>query len=50
MRIPSGEGVILNPVTDALCVADLPADEISEELRGLIGRALAGDDEDEDEE
>lgn len=50
MRIPSGEGVILNPVTDARCVADLPADEISEELLGLIGRALAGDDEDEDEE
>lgn len=50
LRIPSGEGVILQPLSDARCVADLPADEISDELRSLIARAQAGDDDEDLEE
>lgn len=36
MRIPSGEGVILDPVADAHYVADLPLDEVGEQLAALI--------------
>lgn len=43
MRIPSGEGVILKPVNDALYVADLPTDEISPELADLVARAKKGE-------
>lgn len=50
LRIPSGEGVILQPVSDARCVSELPSDEISDELRALIARAAAGDDEEDAEE
>ncbi len=50
LRIPSGEGVILQPLSDARCVADLPADEISDELRSLIARAQQGDDDEDLEE
>lgn len=50
LRIPSGEGVILQPISDARYVADVPSDEISDELRALIARAVAGDDDEDDEE
>ncbi|MDM8299702.1 phosphate signaling complex PhoU family protein [Collinsella tanakaei] len=50
LRIPSGEGVILQPLSDARCVADLPAEEISDDLRSLIARAQAGDDDEDNEE
>lgn len=36
MRIPSGEGVILDPAADAHYVADLPLDEVGEQLAALI--------------
>ena len=47
LRIPSGEGVILQPLSDARYVADIPAEEMSEELRSLIARAAAGEDDEE---
>ncbi len=50
MRIPSGEGVILQPVSDARYVSAVPDDEISPELRDLIARAAAGEDDEEDED
>ncbi|MBM6755245.1 phosphate uptake regulator PhoU [Collinsella tanakaei] len=50
MRVPSGEGVILKPVSDARYVAQLPADEISEELRSLIERSKLDEDVSEDDE
>ena len=50
MRIPSGEDVILQPVSDARYVAALPADEITDGLRALIARAQAGEDDTDDEE
>ena len=49
MRVPSGEGVILQPVSDARYVAAIPQDEISDGLKALIARAQAGDDDVEDE-
>lgn len=36
MRIPSGEGVILDPAADAHYVADLPLNEVGEQLAALI--------------
>ena len=47
MRIPSGEGVILEPKTDARYVADLPLDEVGAKLATLI-REIDAEDEDED--
>lgn len=45
MRIPSGEDVILQPVSDARYVSNLPEDEITDGLKALIARAVAGDDD-----
>ncbi|MBM6777321.1 phosphate uptake regulator PhoU [Collinsella tanakaei] len=45
MRIPSGEDVILQPVSDARYVSNLPEDEITDGLKALIARAAAGDDD-----
>lgn len=45
MRIPSGEDVILQPVSDARYVSSLPEDEITDGLKALIARAAAGDDD-----
>ena len=45
MRIPSGEDVILQPVSDARYVSKLPEDEITDGLKALIARAAAGDDD-----
>lgn len=42
-RVPSGEGVLLNPLTDASCVSQLPVDEIDPELADLVRRAKAGE-------
>ena len=53
MRVPSGEGVIMNPVTDAAYVSALPAEEVGEHLASLIEqsrKADADDDEQADEE
>lgn len=47
MRIPSGEGVILEPKTDARYVADLSLDEVGAKLATLI-REIDAEDEDED--
>ena len=41
MRIPSGEDVILQPVSDARYVSNLPEDEITDGLKALIARAAA---------
>ena len=50
MRVPSGEGVIMDPVVDARYVAALPLDEVGEELKALIESAQGdSDDDDEDE-
>lgn len=46
MRVPSGEGVIMKPGVDARYVAELPLDEVGEELRELIEHAQDEDDED----
>ena len=46
MRIPSGEGTIMDAKTDALFVADLPLDEVGEDLKNLIEHAQADADED----
>ena len=45
MRIPSGEDVILQPVSDARYVSNLPEYEITDGLKALIARAAAGDDD-----
>ena len=47
MRVPSGEGVVLDPKTDVQYVAKLPLDEVGEQLRRLI-ESLDGDDDDAD--
>ncbi len=47
LRIPSGEGVILQPLSDARYVADIPVEEMSEELKSLVARAAAGEDDEE---
>lgn len=44
MRVPSGEGVVLDPKTDVQYVAKLPLDEVGEQLRHLI-ESLNDDDE-----
>ena len=38
MRIPSGEGVTLDPVSDARYVSHLAPDEVGSELASLIAR------------
>ena len=38
MRIPSGEGVTLDPVSDARYVSALAPDEVGSELAALIAR------------
>lgn len=43
MRIPSGEGVTLDPAADARYVAELPLDEVGEELASLIRSAGQAD-------
>lgn len=43
MRIPSGEGVILNPEADVRYVSRLPLDEVSEDLAKLIKRVKDGE-------
>ena len=50
MRIPSGEGTILDPAADARYVAALPADEVGEELAKLIATAQLDDDGEFDDE
>ncbi|MDO4596094.1 MAG: phosphate uptake regulator PhoU [Coriobacteriaceae bacterium] len=50
MRIPSGEGLILEPAVDARYVADLPLDEVGEELAELIRNADTSEDDEDDEE
>lgn len=49
MRVPSGEGVIMEPVEDARCVASLPLDEVGEELKALIEAAQSEDEDDEED-
>ncbi|TXF37603.1 MULTISPECIES: PhoU domain-containing protein [unclassified Collinsella] len=39
MRIPSGEGVILDPAADARYVAELPLEEVGDQLAALIRKA-----------
>ncbi len=48
MRVPSGEGTVLEPAVDAQYVAKLPLDEVGEDLRALI-EALEDIDVEEDE-
>lgn len=51
LRVPSGEGVVLEPAVDARYVAELPVDEIEPSLAELIrrsGDALDADVDDED--
>lgn len=43
LRIPSGEGVILNPEVDARYVARLPLDEVNEDLAELIQQSKTGE-------
>ena len=53
LRVPSGEGVLLEPAVDARYVAELPVDEIEPSLAELIrrsGDALDADVDDEDAE
>ena len=50
MRIPSGEGTILDPTADARYVAGLAPDEVGEELAGLIAEAQSDDGDEDDEE
>ena len=50
MRVPSGEGVIMDPATDARYVAELPLDEVGSELKALIEKAQAEDAESEGED
>ena len=47
MRVPSGEGVIMEPKSDARYVANLPLDEVGEDLRALIEQAQAEDDDED---
>ena len=42
MRVPSGEGVILDPATDAHYVSSLPLDEVGSELKRLIEEGREG--------
>ena len=50
MRVPSGEGVIMDPAVDARYVAALPLDEVGEGLKELIESTQDdSDDDDEDE-
>ncbi len=48
MRIPSGEGTIMDAAVDAQYVSDLPLDEVGEELKVLIEKAQADSDEDDE--
>ena len=50
MRVPSGEGVVLDPKTDVQYVAKLSLDEVGEELRRLIESLSAEDEDDADAE
>ncbi|AEB06886.1 phosphate uptake regulator, PhoU [Coriobacterium glomerans PW2] len=50
MRIPSGEGVILEPTADARYVAGIPAEEMGESLRELIENASDEDSDESDED
>lgn len=50
MRVPSGEGVIMDPAVDAHYVSALPLDEVGEELKALIEAAQDDDADDEDDE
>lgn len=50
MRVPSGEGVIMDPAVDARYVSALPLDEVGEELKALIEAAQDDDADDEDDE
>ena len=50
MRIPSGEGVILDPKVDARYVSGLAPDEVGEELATLIRESQTDDGADEDDE
>lgn len=50
MRVPSGEGVILKPVSDARYVSELDPAEVGEKLASLIEAAKNGEDDDEDDE
>lgn len=50
MRVPSGEGVIMDPASDARYVAELPLDEVGSELKALIEQAQAEDAENEEED
>lgn len=49
LRVPSGEGVILEPKNDARYVAALPLDEVGEDLKRLIESVQNGDDDEDDE-
>ena len=48
MRIPSGEGVIMNPASDARYVSALAPDEVGDKLAALIVAAQDMDDDDEE--
>lgn len=48
MRIPSGEGVIMNPASDARYVSALAPDEVGDKLAALIVAAQDVDDDDEE--
>lgn len=48
MRIPSGEGTILEPSVDARFVSALPLDEVGAELKALIEEVQAEEAEDEE--
>ncbi len=48
MRVPSGEGTVLEPAVDAQYVAKLPLDEVGEDLRALI-EAIDTEDGDDEE-
>ena len=48
MRIPSGEGVIMNPASDARYVSALAPDEVGDKLAALIVAAQDADDDDEE--
>lgn len=50
MRVPSGEGVILRPEFDALCVSQLPLEEVTAQLRALIENPVDDDEDDEEED
>ena len=48
MRVPAGEGVILEPKADAQCVARIPLNELDEDLQAII--KTLGDEDDIDPE